>query len=494
MPLNALRLLPLLIVSILLASPALKADPWTPTDDRLLRTDIELLADYGILRGPLASWPVNWKHVRGALEATSVETLPPFVRDAYLRVQAVAPDRGFRARGWGAELDVAATNQQALVRGYGAQARGDYDAQMRFSGRSGGSYLSLSVGLQDEPFGRNLTFDNAYFAQEVGNWIAYVGTVERWWGAGWSSALMFSTSARPQPQVGFKRNSPDPFKSKWLSWIGPWSIDAFVSLQDESGGRFDNDIIAGLRIDIQPIKGFTFAVKRAIQLCGDGRPCGFSTWVDSLFPIGNADNTGTLNEPGNQMAGFDVRYGGRIGQVAFSLHGELIGEDETDLFPSKFSSLGGVRVSAPWGDDGARWEMIAEYSDTFANRTFIKENFRNTTYSNFIYRDGWRYRGRSLGGSLDNDTRLISLTGQFTDTKNRFYRAAFHHADINSDGTGRHTISLNNEIIHIVEAETIIPTSFGDVRAEIRLQDDEPNTPLSSSFTGAFEVSYQVRF
>lgn len=498
MPLHVLRLLSCSIAvwlsfSLFAVLPT-KADPWTAVDDRLLRTDIELLADYGVLRGPLASWPVNWRNVRAALDAAQVETLPPFVRDAYLRVQSVAPGRGVRARNWGVELDVAATNEQALVRGYGAQARGDYDAQMRFIGRSGGSYLSLSVGLQDEPFGRNLTFDNAYFAQEIGNWIAYVGTVERWWSAGWNTSLVFSTAARPQPQIGLKRNSPDPFESKWLSWIGPWSVEAFVSLQDEGGGRFDDDIIAGFRFDMQPVKGFTFGVKRALQLCGKGRPCGFSTWVDSLFPVGEADNTGTLSEPGNQMAGFDVRYGGRIGKVAFSLNGELIGEDETDFFPSKFSSTGGVKISAPWGVDGARWDLIAEYSDTLANRTWIKKNFPNTTYQNFIYSDGWRYRGRSLGGSLDNDTRLITVTGQFTDTRNRFYRLTFHNADINSDGRGRHTISLNDELIKVIEAETIIPTPFGDVRAEIRLQDDEPNTPLTSKVTGAFELSYQVRF
>ncbi|MEO0412540.1 MAG: capsule assembly Wzi family protein [Pseudomonadota bacterium] len=484
-----------MLVCIWMSAYPAKADPWTAVDDRVLRSDIELLADAGLLRGPLASWPINWKQVRGALETADMGTMPRHVRDAFLRVQRVMPPRRGQGRSWGAEIDVAATNRPTLVRSYGAQARGDYDAQARFIGRwGGGTTLSLSLGLQDEPFGRNVTFDNAYLSQEIGNWIGYVGTVERWWSPGWNNALIFSTSARPQPQVGLKRNSPDPFKSKWLSWLGPWSIDMFLALQDDSGGRFDDDLIGGLRVDVQPLPGLTFSVKRAIQLCGEGRPCGFSTWVDSIFPINNADNTGTLDEPGNQMAGFDLRYGGMVGNVAYSVYGEFIGEDETNFFISKFASLWGLRLAGPWGDEGARWEVIGEFSDTQANRAFIKENFRNVIYSNFIYRDGWVYRGRPLGSSLDNDSQLYSLTGNYTDTRNRNYRLAYHYVRLNTDGTGRQSVSVNAESFNIVEAEAIWPTQLGDVRAEVRLQDDRPNSPGQSEFTGAFELSYQIRF
>lgn len=471
-----------------------RAEPWGAVDDRLLRSDIELLADFGVLRGPLTAWPINWAQVRGALETADVAKLPAHVRDAMLRIQRLTPGRGFAKSNWGVEIDLAATNEQALVRAYGAQARGDYDAQVRLAGQWGGTSLSVSVGLQDEPFGRNVTFDNAYLAQEVGNWIAYIGTVERWWGAGWNSALGFSTSARPQPQIGIKRNNPDPFTSKWLSWMGPWSFEAFVSVQDDSGGLYDDDLIAGIRLDIQPFKGFSFGIQRALQLCGEDRPCGFNTWIDAVFPFSNADNTGTLNEPGNQMAGFDLRYGWTVGTVAMSTFWQFMAEDETQFFPYVYATLGGVRFTGGLGESGARWEVIAEFSDTLAERTNVRAQRPNVIYQNFIYSDGWRYRGHSLGGSLDNDTRLISVTGQLTDTRNRFYRLTFHNADINSDGTGKHTVSLNNEIIKIVEAETIWPTPFGDVRAEVRLQNDRPNTPDESQFAGAVEISYQVRF
>ncbi|MEM6682579.1 MAG: capsule assembly Wzi family protein [Pseudomonadota bacterium] len=475
--------------------PALaSAELWSAVDDRQMRSDVELLADYGVIRGPIATWPINWSQLRGALELADVTQLPSYVRDAHLRLSRLAPNSQLSRNRLSYELDVAGTNEQAIIRGYGAQSRGDYDSQARVLANFGGTYLSLSVGLQDENFGSDITFDNTYIAQQFGNWIAYAGTVERWWGPGWTSSLIFSTSARPQPQIGIRRNEPDPFTSKWLRWIGPWSLDIFVSRQDEDTGLFDNDLIAGIRLEIQPIRGMSIGFTRGIQLCGEDRPCGFSTWTDALIAIGDRDNTGTLDEPGNQMAGVTFRYGSRLGKLAYSLFLDSAAEDEDGTILSVFSVLYGARLSGPWGDSGARWEAILEYSDTLANRSLSGPNRPNITYQNFIYSDGWRYRGRSLGASQDNDTRLISLSGHLTDTKNRFYRLTYHYAEFNSDGTGPHTISLNAETINILEGETIWPTRFGDVRGEVRLQDDEPNTPDTSSFAGAIEISYQLRF
>lgn len=470
------------------------AEPWTRVNDTLLRSDVELLADIGVLKGGVSTWPMNWSQIRGMLNSTDVETLPAYARDAYLRLRSQAPEARNRGRNWGVEVTAAATNEAAVVRGFGAPARGDYDLQARFIGNWGGTTLSLGLGLRDDDFSRAFHLDDSYLAQEVGNWILYAGTVQHWWGPGWSSALLQSTSARPFPKIGFKRNSPDPFSSKWLSWIGPWSFEAYVGLNDESGLRFENHIIAGMRLELQPLPGVTLAFKRALQLCGEGRPCGFNTWAKALIVLGDLDNTGTLDEPGNQIAGFDLRYGNTIGSVAYSLYTEIIGEDEDNWIVGVYATLWGARLAGPWGDDGARWETIFEYSDTLANRSFWDTNRPNQIYTNFIYRDGFRYRGRSIGASVDNDTRLISLTGHFTDARNRFYRATLRHADINTDGTGRNTITANAETINFAEFETRIPLSFGDFGAAMRLQDDRPNTPDESKAQVSVEMSLRFRF
>ncbi len=46
-----------------------------------------------------------------------------------------------------------------------------------------------------------------------------------WWGPGWISALALSNNARPIPQIGISRIDTSPFKTKWLSWMGPWQAE-----------------------------------------------------------------------------------------------------------------------------------------------------------------------------------------------------------------------------------------------------------------------------
>ena len=41
-----------------------------------------------------------------------------------------------------------------------------------------------------------------------------------------------------------------------------------------------------------------------------------------------------------------------------------------------------------------------------------------------------RYRGRTIGFSLDDDSRLVSLQGSWSDSGGRFYELSFHHADV----------------------------------------------------------------
>ena len=49
------------------------ADPWLAPGDEGLRADIQLLADAGILRGPVTTWPMSWPDIaRDALAADVV--------------------------------------------------------------------------------------------------------------------------------------------------------------------------------------------------------------------------------------------------------------------------------------------------------------------------------------------------------------------------------------------------------------------------------------
>src|SRR3546814_17786937 len=57
---------------------------------------------------------------------------------------------------------------------------------------------------------RSWHLDQTYAAYKLGNWAVYGGFVEHWWGPGNSGSLLFSTSARPFPKIGFKRLAAHP--------------------------------------------------------------------------------------------------------------------------------------------------------------------------------------------------------------------------------------------------------------------------------------------
>ncbi len=90
-------------------------------------------------------------------------------------------------------------------------------------------------------------------------------------GPGWISALALSNNARPIPQIGISRIDTTPFKSKWLSWMGPWQAEFFVGVLD--GDMIPkNTLLDGLRLNINPLPGLDSGVARMDEACGRGHP------------------------------------------------------------------------------------------------------------------------------------------------------------------------------------------------------------------------------
>ena len=70
----------------LLASSAL-AGPCIPAGDIALRSDIQRLADAGLITGPITSWPLAWGPILHDLDNADATKLPPDLADAALRLQ-----------------------------------------------------------------------------------------------------------------------------------------------------------------------------------------------------------------------------------------------------------------------------------------------------------------------------------------------------------------------------------------------------------------------
>lgn len=478
--------------AVLLSAMPAAAGPWLEAGDRQVRSDVELLKAAGLIRGPVNAWPLPWAQVAEGLERAKGQTLPSHLGAAVRRLTILSERDGQKSR---YEVRARATNRASVVRDFGDTAREDGDVTVRAEHELGKLYISYGVGWRDGQQGRDFHFEPATLALPIGNWALYGGYVDTWWGPGHDSALLFSTNARPIPRVGIKRLVPEPIDFPVLRWFGPWRLDIFAGIATETRADYNNPAIAGMRLSFEPVPGLEVGLNRGLQLCGSGRPCGLGTIFDAVVGIGDADNTGTLNEPGNQIAGFDISYTRMIGNVAVQAYTEWEAEDEDNLLIEQFSRMAGFTLSGPIGDNGASWTLLGEWSDTLAVKLGGGKTYPGSMYNNFIYFDGFTYRDRALGHSLDGDSELWTAGLSVTDTKNRRFYGTYRRVDINKTSNLRNNnLSLARETYNAFEVGTELPTAFGDISVEARYDTDAPNTPGTSDAKTAIEIGWRTRF
>ena len=486
-----------LLLALTLIAGAAQASPWAEGGDRQFRQDIEMLKAARIIRGPINAWPLPWAQIDNGIAFNEGVVLPPHLMAALARVKAHS-DMAQRRTVY--EVRAAGTNDPELVRDFGGGARENGDVSVRATHDVGPLYLSYGVGYRNDQRGRDLHFEPSYAAVQIGNWALYGGYVEEWFGPGHDGALLFSNSARPFPKIGIKRLSPDPIGLPVLKWLGPIRLDVFAGKLIENR-EFDNPVVIGIRVAFEPVHGLEIGLNRALQLCGKNRPCSARTIGQALIGFGNADNTGTLNEPGNQLAGFDISFTRQIGNVTTQIYAEAEAEDEDNILIEQFARLAGVALSGSIGKSGASWQANFEFTDTLGSQLFGSGKFVGAVYNHFIYRDGFTYKRQPIGYSLDGDTRTFSVSGAVNDTRNRRWYASLRDIDLFRTNAGafsptqnRNRVSANRETIQVATAGVEWPSQFGDIRVEGRLQNDGPDTPGTSKLTPALEIAFRSRF
>jgi hypothetical protein len=107
----------------------------------------------------------------------------------------------------------------------------------------------------------------------------------------------------------------------------------------EGAVHYTGDIFA-MRVTWKPHDRLEIGLSRTAQLCGDGRPCGWSTWWDMLH--GNDRLQPIDQQPGNQMGGYEARWS--VPWVPLALYSQYIGEDQGGGFPRKFLGLAGAET------------------------------------------------------------------------------------------------------------------------------------------------------
>ncbi len=400
----------LLITLGFLASSTAVAAPLAAPGDVGLRHDIQVLADYGAISGPVTTWPLSWDALLADLEKIKSDdvVLPNAVTPTFERVLAKARREAMRGQhSFGGHL--AGAQDPAQIRGFSNTPREEGEIGAGYSWFSKHLSIDLNASYVDQPVdGEDLRADGSQIGVDLGNWSIAASTMDRWWGPGWDGSLILSNNARPIPSLTIGRNRTTAFETKWLSWIGPWDLNViFGQLEEERA--VPNAQFFGLRMNFRPLKSLEIGWSRSAQWCGDGRPCGFDTFMDLLLGRDNVGDAGITpeNEPGNQMGGFDVRWTNFWFGTPLSLYGQMIGEDEAGAFPSRYLGQFGIEGSGiTRGQYSYRW--FAEVAGTSCDITGDPVLY-GCAYHHGIYQSRYTYRGRIVGHGLDNDALVYSI-------------------------------------------------------------------------------------
>jgi len=384
-----------------LVSFSVAAAPWLAPGDARARFSAQKLSDRGHLHRTVTTWPLMWGAVHNGLE-TSVGSDQASVgaATAYLNFeQEQQAEQGFRG-----EYSAYGSSEIPAIRGFDQDplAKVGTAIDLQWQGEVWALGLNPAVaGKTDD--NEELRLDGSYLAATAGNWVFGAGAIDRWWGPGWQSSLILSNNARPMPAIWLNRNDSRAPENDWLEWIGPWQFTAFAG-QYETERAVPDAKLVGMRFTFRPISGLDVGLSRAIMLGGEGRPENVSTLWNAL--IGRDNSQLEDNDPGNQLASIDARYGFAIGEQSMGFYAQMMGEDEAGAFPARKSWLVGADWTTQLFDADQQW--FVEYINTLAD-DFLGNAMPNITYDHFRYRSGYRYYGRSMAASFDGDAEAVTL-------------------------------------------------------------------------------------
>lgn len=443
-----------IIILGLFATAAL-AGPYIEPGDHALRHDIQRLADYGVIKGPTSTWPLAWGPVLDDVQSYDEEShLPSDVGDALARVRAKGEWETYtdvvryRAR-------VSAQNQAGRLRSFQNMPREDGEISGGVSWQGERFNLDVVATIVSDPVdGEEVRPDGSQVAVALGNWTLAASTLDRWWGPAWDSSLVLSSNARPFPALTLDRRFTKSFSSKWLSWVGPWDLSVIWG-QLEAERAIPNTRFLGIRFNFRPVRTLEIGITRTAQWCGDGRPCDASTLWNILVGQDNPGDGGVTfeNDPSNQTAALDFRWSFGARGLPLALYGQFMGEDEAGSLPSRYLGQIGIEGSGYMLD---RWSYRWYLEAAATNCEFWKsEDNWNCGYNHSVYETGYRYFGRVIGHTADNDSRVGTLGMVLVNREESSWQGKVRYGHLNRGGAADPANSLTPLRQEIVQIELI---------------------------------------
>lgn len=439
---------------LLLSAGQATAAMWVDSNDISLRHHIQKLADYNIITAPVTTYPLMWDAIDNDLLRVQREELPKELEDSFAYVfhyykQARYPK-------YSNQVVLSGSTQAPRLSGFGAKVR--EKASLTVSREHVGDFwagkLSTQIRKLDDG-GNETTFDDSYIAAIYGNWIFRAGAISQWWGPGWESSLIMSNNARPLPAISITRSNSDAFETPLLSWIGPWTFTTQMA-KLESDRYVPNALLWSARGTFRPFSNLELGASWSIQWGGDGQPNSPKDFFKALASQEQCVNgesqcdSSQITKLGNQLAGYDLRWNDRLFDVPFSFYFQVVGEDSASSLPTDKAYVYGADTTLNIADMPVR--IFVEYTDTEVACGGDPDSL-NCFYEHGTYRTGYRYQGKAIGSTFDNDASMVTIGIIGSTEEMHHWSGKLRFGELNSDNIDRgfNSALIGNTVSKVAE-------------------------------------------
>jgi hypothetical protein len=193
-----------LVVIFVVTASSISASPWLESDDAYLRSDLQLLADTGIITMPVNTFPLPWREISEQIKIASPSKLTKNNRQAYAHVLFKI---NAAKKGYGSHFLKLKASQKNMPSSFGQENDVEWGAfsnieidESRFSMRVSSNYAQYH-DKSDPQF----NFDNSYFAVTTGKTNFFFNTQPQWWSPSWVQSLSAEYRVHPAYELGGER-------------------------------------------------------------------------------------------------------------------------------------------------------------------------------------------------------------------------------------------------------------------------------------------------
>ena len=432
MPKSLLKTYLLILLSILspqvICSPWLSSgEPWTYAATSATKSDVDLLASYGLIQAPVLTWPIPWDSIAESLLSDEskirIKTAPSAVQLAYFRM--VSQYEAATQRQLKGEAFVSGGSHINPFRSFDYQPRSNINSgfEIEKQGDNWAGEIALSYGKYKD-LTQQMHLDDSYaygffHLGPLGKWGLGVDKMPRWWSPSYVDSLILSNNAPPLPTITLQRMQAEAFQTKWLSWIGPWSFITSLS-QGDPNEPVPRPLIWLTNLSIRPLDSLQFSFSRVAFFAGETRPLTPAMLKNLVIFRDNIGYYGVTrdNEPGTEHAEISLQWSPRqLFPVPTNIYLQTIFNDSySDTIPHPFrtnfilgaNSLFNIRSSTLRLYVESEYMVQKEYwLWQWTHKDLPEQIYNMYGYSTYPY----YYHGKIIGSPLGGETKAINVGG-----------------------------------------------------------------------------------